>query len=180
MNVDAEAAAIVRAAMKRPRKQHWHCIYCTVIVDEAVPIKGGAERELFSETPDGPVCDYCKADPLAKERVQAAMTHSERKRAHNKQRHLADSRILSDEERAAREEAIAQLYSDGKRYGEIGEIVGLTISEVGNALKRIRRRRDIEIVRLADLGWSWKRISNKIGVSPSMVGKVVKRNCAQT
>jgi len=77
-----------------------------------------------------------------------------------------------------RDERIAELRAAGKCYAEIGEIVGVRMSDVDTALRRVRRKRDKEIMRLAGLGWSWKRISGEMGISPSMVGKVVKRNRA--
>jgi len=157
---------------KRAKRNHLYCIYCGIIVGESIELKDSTEYEPYVNTDEGPVCEACFADPRVKERIQMAAVHSKRKKIHNAQ----CRRPLSPEEQAMRDERIAELRAAGKCYAEIGEIVGLSISDVDNALRRVRRKRDKEIMRLAGLGWSWKRISDEVGISPSMVGKVVKRN----
>lgn len=169
---DIERAVMKPLRKKRVRRERTRCIYCEIVVDEAIPLKDGIEWEPWTPTPIGPVCDVCMADPLAEERVRASTTYSERRLTHN----ARCNRSLTQEQRAARNEEIIRLRAKGKGYAEIGELVGMSISGVSNALLTIRRRRDREIMRLVDLGWSRQRIANKVGLSPSMISKVIKRN----
>jgi len=138
MSVDSEAAAIVREAMKLPRKmrrqQHRHCIYCTIVVGEDVPLKEGPEREPFSETPDGPVCDWCKADPLAKERVGRGETQG-------KQRAIFSLQIRQNSSLETLEERdieIVRMHDAGMAYTEIGALVGMTKQGAATAAGRMR------------------------------------------
>jgi len=141
MTIDSEAAAIVREAMRPPRKmrhqQHRHCIYCTIVVGEDVPLKEGPEREPFSETPDGPVCDRCKADPLAMERVECGETQGERRKAFNRQiRHASLTRADRDE----RDIEIVRMHDAGMTYTQIGALVGMTKQGAATAAGRMRAR----------------------------------------
>ena len=133
MSVDSEAAAIVRKAMKTPRKmrrqQHRHCIYCAIVVDEAVPVKGGIEREPFSETPDGPVCDLCKADPRAMERVECGEVQGKR-------RAIFSLQIRQKE----RDIEIVRMHDAGMTYTQIGPLVGMTKQGTATAARRMRAR----------------------------------------
>jgi len=141
MTIDSEAAAIVREAMKPPRKMrrqhHRHCIYCTIVVDEAVPVRDGVSWEPFSETPDGPVCDRCKADPLAKERVTRGETQGERRKTFNAQvRHGG----LTDADREERDAEIVRMHDAGASYSEIAPRVGMSKQGAATAARRMRVR----------------------------------------
>jgi len=141
MTIDSEAAAIVRNAMKTPRKmrrqQHRHCIYCTIVVDEAVPVKGGVEREPFSETPDGPVCDRCKADPRAMERVECGEVQGKRRAIFSLQiGHASLTRADRDE----RDAKIVRMHDAGATYTEIAPLVGMMKQGTAKAARRMRAR----------------------------------------
>jgi len=140
MSVDSEAAAIVRDAMKPPRKmrrrQHRHCIYCTIVVDEAVPVKGDVEREPFSETPDGPVCDRCRADPLAMERMECGEMQGKRRAIFSLQIRQNSSLETLEE----RDIEIVRMHDAGMTYTQIGALVGMTKQGAATAAGRMRAR----------------------------------------
>jgi len=140
MSVSSEAADIARKAMKTPRqmrrRQHRHCIYCTIVVDEEVRLKDGVAWEPFSETPDGPVCDWCKADSLAKERVECGEMQGKRRAIFSLQIRQNSSLETLEE----RDIEIVRMHDAGMTYTQIGALVGMTKQGTATAAGRMRAR----------------------------------------
>uniref|UniRef100_A0A6H1ZD68 Uncharacterized protein n=1 Tax=viral metagenome TaxID=1070528 RepID=A0A6H1ZD68_9ZZZZ len=140
MSVSSEAADIERKVMRLPRqmrrRQHRHCIYCTIIVDEDVPLKEGPEREPFSETPSGPVCNWCKEDSLAKERVERGETQGKRRAIFSLQIRQNSSLETLEE----RDIEIVRMHDAGATYTEIAPLVGMTKQGTATAAGRMRAR----------------------------------------
>ena len=135
MLVDAEAAAIVKDAMKTPkRKDYMRCIYCKIVVGEPVKLRGGdIEEESYTMTDAGPVCDHCMKDSLAaKTRVESGAKQDERRSIFRGQVRAA----ASVAEREERDVEIAKMHDAGMTYTEIASLLGMSKQGVASAARR--------------------------------------------
>lgn len=135
MNVDAVAAAMVRAATKPPKPQkreQLRCICCGLIVGETIQFSDGLER--YVKTTKGPVCGACLADPHAKERAERGNIRYERGVTFRAQ----IRRGLTGAEREERDAEIVRMHDAGATYTEIAPLVGMSKQGAATAARRVR------------------------------------------
>jgi len=141
VNFGAQLSAVVRSAMatpKPPRKKRalLHCIYCGLVVGEAIQFDDGLEYERYINTDKGPVCEECFADPLAEERAEQNDAQFERGVILRAQVKLA----ITNTERDERDAEIVRLHDAGATYAEIAPPMGLSKSGAATAARRARER----------------------------------------
>jgi len=141
MTIVSDYAAAVNLPKTTPRKkhvpqQHLHCVRCGLVVGEDVQVKGGTEREDYTDTISGPVCNLCMADVTTEPRVQSAIVQDKRRATFRRQ-----VRNSTETGRELRDTAILRMFDvEGLTYSEIGRRIGMSRQGVRGAARRMRQK----------------------------------------